>query len=885
MSTIIKERELDSDSVGKPQVKRQKLDTSEIENGSADADMISQEPVPMDVEPKLDSITVTESAAVASAPADEETDLLNSSVAETLLPPSRVLLGKPPTSHAQESSTGHTLEYDVGISEYISKDLPPIHAIIKQRFTDFLVNEVNLSGEVIHIRSLEMPSSETKKQTAVDEGSSHETIHKDTAPLGQPGDEAVEAPMAQAEEKKSSSGASVTEERAKGKVEPKPEDVKSEPWPESYNSSLSPYLSESLISQLKQMYLEGPEPPLVSDCGWAGRQQKSLESGNDGASNDKEGNEETVEEVKASSRNQRGKRGRDRGGRGRGGGGRKGDRTVADPRKVISDPIESKPARTTFHKVIRELFGGKLETETDTKNPDNDGRIIIKWARRGQGRDAGRGARGDRDNGPVRGSYPPYIHFTMQKTNRDNQDALSNLARTLHCNIKDLSVAGTKDKRGVTVQRVALRRGNKTVEDVWKLANGVPSRRSFEEVVRERGERGVRVADFRYGRAGLDLGMLKGNAFVITLRNVRVEPLDVLDKAMESLKHKGFINYYGMQRFGTSSIPTHSIGLAFLKCDWHKAASLILRHRPGEHPEVVAARNAWLVEKDLDKALELLPRRVVAERCILESFKKMKGDTRNVMGALSTIPRNLRLMYVHAYQSYVWNAIVSERVRLYGAEKPVVGDLVYEQEGGRLKADDKLEDDEFVDEEQEELSVGQSFKRPKRPWVAPRVKTLTEEDVDKYTIFDVLMPLPGKDVAYPGGALGERYREFLRMDGLDPDNLSSKHKDYNLTGTYRKIILQPKELSWSVLRYTDPDVPLAQADEDKLLGMEPPVLDEKGKFVALQINLQLSSAAYATMALREITKTDTSSHYQTSLTFASEDQAYKGTKGTDEMET
>jgi tRNA(Glu) U13 pseudouridine synthase TruD len=35
-------------------------------------------------------------------------------------------------------------------------------------------------------------------------------------------------------------------------------------------------------------------------------------------------------------------------------------------------------------------------------------------------------------------------------------------------------------------------------------------------------------------------------------------------------------------------------------------------------------------------------------------------------------------MYVHAYQSYVWNAIVSERIRTYGAERPIAGDLVFD---------------------------------------------------------------------------------------------------------------------------------------------------------------------------------------------------------------
>lgn len=133
------------------------------------------------------------------------------------------------------------------------------------------------------------------------------------------------------------------------------------------------------------------------------------------------------------------------------------------------------------------------------------------------------------------------MQFTLHKSNRETQDCIGQLASRLGVTPKDLATAGTKDKRGVTTQLVTLRRGKRTVEEVWDTVNGLHHGRSRDAfrgrrgrgnahrqgggflgrdgmTPKERGDRGIRIGDLEYVDKPLDLGMLEGNRFCIVLR-------------------------------------------------------------------------------------------------------------------------------------------------------------------------------------------------------------------------------------------------------------------------------------------------------------------------------------------------------------------------------
>lgn len=459
-------------------------------------------------------------------------------------------------------------------------------------------------------------------------------------------------------------------------------------------------------------------------------------------------------------------------------------------------------------------------------------------------------------------------------------EAIHYLATQMKLNNRHFAFAGTKDRRAVTVQRVSVFR----VQADRLVAIG-------------RNLRGTKIGDFKYEKYPLVLGQLQGNEFVITLRGChfpgeenlsfedkKVLAYSVVEKAGLSLQSNGFINYYGLQRFGSFSTSTDEIGMALLQGDLKSAVNLILSYSPsvldaaksGEESTTIPsddrnralAIHTWETTKESQKALDIMPRKFSAESSIIRHFGYTKGGKRvnenDFQGALSNIQRSLRLMYVHAYQSLVWNTVAGRRWERFGSQV-VEGDLIVVDTSNR-------NEDREVDESGELIVRPSEDDRAIGEDTFTRARPLTEAEAKSgsWTIWDIVLPLPGYDVEYPKNEIGQFYAEFMgssRGGGLDPRNMRRKWKDISLSGGYRNFLAKPPKMSWDVKSYIGDIDQLVETDMDRILqtsthlkhGQETMKSEEESaditKKLAVIVKMQLGSSQYATMALREMLKT------------------------------
>jgi len=69
------------------------------------------------------------------------------------------------------------------------------------------------------------------------------------------------------------------------------------------------------------------------------------------------------------------------------------------------------------------------------------------------------------------------------------------------------------------------------------------------------------------------------------------------------------------------------------------------------------------------------------------------------------------------------------------------------------------------------------------------------------------------------------YEDLAAKDAISLDSAPHGVRDFSLAalpGGYRRLLHRPRDLNWRLLRYSDPDAPLALSTLDRLIGVAPP---------------------------------------------------------------
>ncbi|MCB9918612.1 MAG: tRNA pseudouridine(13) synthase TruD [Planctomycetes bacterium] len=233
--------------------------------------------------------------------------------------------------------------------------------------------------------------------------------------------------------------------------------------------------------------------------------------------------------------------------------------------------------------------------------------------------------------------------FQIEKRGRTTFDVLRQIARTLGRKESDIGCAGLKDKYAVTRQWLSL-----------EFAT--------EDELRGLDIDGVSVLDVVPHKNKLKLGHLRGNRFVIVLRDVAPGDLERCEAKLEVLRARGVPNAFGPQRFGNTG-STPELGRRLLRDD----AEGFLRAFAG-------ASESDTVASMLDNARDRMLRRA------LEAWAR-SGAARD---GLRTLPKRFLSLCVSALQSAVFNEVLSRRLAedAISIDHVVAGDIAFLHRNG-----------------------------------------------------------------------------------------------------------------------------------------------------------------------------------------------------------
>ncbi|MFW9801381.1 MAG: tRNA pseudouridine(13) synthase TruD [Candidatus Thorarchaeota archaeon] len=439
--------------------------------------------------------------------------------------------------------------------------------------------------------------------------------------------------------------------------------------------------------------------------------------------------------------------------------------------------------RTTHHleaSIGMELYstntpgvGGRLKVRFEdfiVEEITNDGRLVIvkEWS----------------DETPVPQipeKKSKFIRFDMQKMGLSTMDVATILAAELGLPQHLVTYAGLKDKRAITAQQMA-----------------VPFR-SAERLVSTRLSR-IEIRNLESVRHPVQIGDLLGNRFRIRLSDIDAD-CDQAMATVDSLTKQPLLNYFGVQRFGVTRPFTHLVGKALVRDDFEEAARLMLSVTSEYESEEITEARRKLAD-DLspnERILAAFPEDLRYERDVMKFLMKHPGEFER---AILRIPSRVLTIFVHSFQSYLFNRLISQRAESsLPLDLPVPGDFLIKLDEPHSGRDSWL----FVTEKNHE----------------ERVKLVQSGE------YGISAPLPGYSTKTPPSSQTDMLRKLmLEEDVRFQDFRKPKSKAIDSAGGYHLLSIMLKEIR-------------GECEEDELV-----------------LHFQLRKGSYATVVMRDIMKND-----------------------------
>jgi len=216
--------------------------------------------------------------------------------------------------------------------------------------------------------------------------------------------------------------------------------------------------------------------------------------------------------------------------------------------------------------------------------------------------------------------------FLLHKSGMDSNHAVIEISNQLGTRIK---VLGIKDSKAETTQ-YATSEGSKFREGKTTHTN---------------------LTLLGYSKHSLKKSHIMGNQFQIKISNVTKGNISEFISQLQNIP-----NFYGLQRFGSERLVTHLVGREIIKRNFKRAVELFLCHTT-EHDTQFSKeiREKCKDPNNYGRVLKIVPRGMDLERNILRALINGK----DYIGALRSVPINIRRLFVHAYQAYMFNQTLS----------------------------------------------------------------------------------------------------------------------------------------------------------------------------------------------------------------------------------